>query len=152
MRPGIPERRTRDHLRRGVTSLFPSIDVATGRVIGACHRRHRHQRFLRLLRRIDAEVSAELAIHLVMDNYAALKQPAEKRWFEQHLILIIHSTPTSESWLYQVERFFSEITRRRIRRETFTSVLDFERAIRDYVVDRDVKAKSFAWNATLDRR
>ena len=122
-----------------MTSLFAALDVATGKVIGACHRRHRHQEFLRFLRRIDAEVPKELSIHLVLDNYGTHKTPAVRRWFAAHPRFELHFTPTSASCLNQVERFFAEIARRRIRRGTFTSVAALERAIMEYLNAHNVK-------------
>lgn len=131
MRPGVPERQTHDYNRHGVTSLFAALDIATGKGIGACDRRHRHQEFLRFLRRINSEVAKDLAVHLVLDNYGTHKTLAVRRWFASHPRFELHFTPTSASWLNQVERFFAEITRRRIRRGTFTSVAALERAIMD---------------------
>lgn len=150
MRPGVPERQTHDYNRHGVTSFFAALNVATGKVIGACHRRHRHQEFLRFLRRIDSEVPQALAIHLVLDNYGTHKTPAVRRWFAAHPRFELHFTPTSASWLNQVERFFAEITRRRIRRGTFTSVSALERAIMEYLSTHNAKAKPFVWTATAD--
>lgn len=150
MRPGVPERQTHDYLRHGVTSLFAALNVKTGHVIGACHRRHRHQEFLRFLRRIDQETPAEMDIHLILDNYATHKSPPVQRWFSRHPRFAVHFTPTSSSWLNQVERFFAEITRRRIRRGTFTSVSDLERAIREYLGEHNSTAKPFTWTATAD--
>lgn len=150
MRPGIPERQTHDYLRHGVTSLFAALNVATGKVIGACHRRHRHQEFLRFLRRIDTEVAPDLNIHLVLDNYGTHKSPAVQRWFVRHPRFTVHFTPTSASWLNQVERFFAEITRRRIRRGTFSSVPDLERTVRQYLETHNTSAEPFVWTATAD--
>jgi transposase len=150
MRPGVPERQTHDYMRHGVTSLFAALDIATGKVIGACHRRHRHQEFLRFLRRIDAEVPKELSIHLVLDNYGTHKTPAVRQWFAAHPRFELHFTPTSASWMNQVERFFAEITRRRIRRGTFTSVAALERAILEYLNAHNANSKPFVWTATAD--
>jgi len=150
MRPGIPERQTHDYTRHGVTSLFAALDIATGKVIGSCHRRHRHQEFLRFLRRIDEAVPKDLAIHLVLDNYGTHKTPAVQRWFAAHPRFELHFTPTSASWLNQVERFFAEITRRRIRRGTFTSVAALERAIGEYLSTHNARARPFTWTATAD--
>jgi len=150
LRPGVPERQTHDYHRHGVTSLFAALDIASGEIIASCHRRHRHQEFLRFLRKIDAEVPAEFDIHLVLDNYATHKQPTVRRWFLRHPRFNLHFTPTSASWLNQVERFFAEITRRRIRRGTFSSVADLERAIREYIVDHNAAPKPFIWTATAD--
>ncbi|HTU70810.1 MAG TPA: IS630 family transposase [Candidatus Baltobacteraceae bacterium] len=151
MRPGVPERQTHDYTRHGVTSLFAALNVATGKIIGACHRRHRHQEFLRFLRRIDAEVPKALTVHLVLDNYGTHKTPAVRRWFAAHPRFELHFTPASASWLNQVERFFGEITRRRIRRGTFTSIAALERAIMEYLNAHNAKAKPFAWTATADK-
>jgi transposase len=121
--PGQPERRTHDYVRHGTTSLFAALDVATGRVIGTCHRRHRHQEFLRFLRRIDEAIVKEpgVEVHPVLDNYGTHKTPAVKRWFDRHPEYHLHCTPTSASWLNQVECFFAEITERRIRRGSSTA-------------------------------
>ena len=150
MRPGIPERQTHDYKRHGVTSLFAALDVAPGKIIGSCHRRHRHEEFLRFLRKIDAEVPVGMDVHLVLDNYATHKQPLVQRWFARHPRFILHFTPTSASWLNQVERFFAEITRRRIRRGTFTSVPNLERAINEYLAHHNANATPFTWTATAD--
>ena len=150
MRPGIPERQTHDYQRHGVTSLFAALNVKTGEVIGVCHRRHRHQEFLRFLRRIDDETSTEFDIHLVIDNYGTHKAPAVKRWLARHPRFIVHFTPTSASWLNQVERFFAEITRRVIRRGTFTSIPSLERAMREYIDTHNATAEPFIWTATAD--
>ncbi len=151
MRPGVPERQSHDYLRHGVTSLFAALNVQTGKVIGSCHRRHRHQEFLKLfLRRVDAEIAGEQEVHLVLDNYGTHKSPAVKRWFARHPRFHVHFTPTSSSWLNQVERFFAEITRRRIRRGTFTSVPNLEDAIREYLKHHNEQAKPFVWTATAD--
>lgn len=150
MRPGVPERQTHDYTRHGTTSLFAVLDVATGKIIGACHRRHRHEEFLRFLRRIDVEVPKGMAVHLVLDNYGTHKTPAVRRWFAAHPRFELHFTPTSVSWLNQVERFFAEITRRRIRRGTFISVAALERAIMEYLNAHNAKAKPFVWTATAD--
>jgi transposase len=150
MRPGIPERQTHDYRRHGVTSLFAALNIESGKIIASCHRRHRHQEFLRFLRKIDAEVPSAFDIHLVLDNYATHKHATIKRWLLRHPRFQLHFTPTSASWLNQVERFFAEITRKRIRRGTFTSVPDLERAIREYIDDHNGGAKPFAWTATAD--
>jgi len=150
MRPGVPERQSHDYLRHGVTSLFAAFNVQTGKVIGSCHRRHRHQEFLKFLRRVDVETAGEQDVHLVLDNYATHKAPAVKRWFTRHPRFHVHFTPTSSSWLNQVERFFAEITRRRIRRGTFTSISNLEDAIREYLEHYNEQAKPFTWTATAD--
>jgi transposase len=150
MRPGLPERRSHDYMRHGVTSLFAALNVASGEVIGACHRRHRHQEFLRFMSRIDKEVPREFEVHLVLDNYGTHKHERVRRWFAAHPRFTLHFTPTSASWLNLVERFFAEITRRRIRRGTFTSVPSLERAITEYLAQHNADAKPFVWTATAD--
>ena len=154
MRPGSPERHTHEYVRHGTTSLFAALDVRTGVVIGECHRKHRHQEFIRFLNSVD-EVIRETAqpgveVHIVMDNYATHKTPAVKRWFARRPRYHMHFTPTGASWLNQVERFFSEITTRRIRRGVFRSVRSLEKAIRDYIDTRNEDAKPFAWTADAD--
>jgi transposase len=150
MRPGQPERRTHDYERHGTTSLFAALNVATGKVIGQCHRRHRHQEFLRFLNRIESEVPDGLDIHLVMDNYATHKTPKVARWFKKHPRYHLHFTPTSASWLNQVERWFAKITDQRIRRSAFRCVKDLEQAIEEYIAANNAKPKPFTWTATAD--
>jgi len=150
LRPGVPARQTHDYIRNGTTSLFAALDVATGKVIGSCHRRHRHQEFLRFLERIDEAVPETLDIHLVMDNYGTHKMPKVKRWFARRPRYHVHFTPTSASWLNQVERFFGLLTDRRIRRGTFGSVRELEAAIRDYLALHNESPKPFTWTADAD--
>jgi transposase len=150
LRPGVPARQTHDYIRNGTTSLFAALDVATGKVIGSCHRRHRHQEFLRFLERIDKAVPEQLDIHLVMDNYGTHKMPKVKRWFARRPRYHVHFTPTSASWLNQVERFFALLTDRRIRRGTFGSVRELESAIRDYLTHHNQNSKPFSWTANAD--
>lgn len=150
LRPGVPERQTHDYLRYGTTSLFAALDVATGKVIGACHRRHRHQEFLRFLERIDENISAGQHVHLVMDNYGTHKVDRVRRWFVRHPNYHVHFTPTSASWLNQVERFFAAITSKRIRRGTFPSVHVLEKAIYDYLAHHNQGCKPFVWTANAD--
>src|SRR5262249_6771027 len=145
-------RHTHDYVRHGTTSLFAALNVATGEVIGKCHRRHRHQEFLEFLGDVDARVPKRpgIAIHLVLDNYATHKTPAVQRWFLRHLEYHLHFTPTSSSWLNLVERFFAEITAKRIRRGSFRSVPDLERAIREYLEDHNREPRPFVWTADAD--
>lgn len=152
MTPGQVERRTHDYVRHGTTSLFAALDVATGKVIGTCSARHRHQEFLKFLKHVDATITktADTTVHLVMDNYGTHKTPAIKRWLQKHPEYHIHFTPTSSSWLNQVERFFAEITEKRIRRGAFRSVAALERAILDYLQDHNQNSKPFVWTADAD--
>ena len=148
---GLPERHTHDYTRHGTTSLFAALDVATGQIVGACHRRHRHQEFLRFLRRLDAVLpDDDRAVHVVLDNYATHKVPPVQRWFARHPRYALHFTPTSASWLNQVERFFAELTQRRIRRASFTSTQALEAAIRAYLAEHNTQAKPFSWTASAD--
>ena len=157
MAPGQAERGTHDYVRHGTTSLFAALDVATGRVIGECRRRHRHQEFIKFLDHVDASLAREpgTSVHLVLDNYATHKTPAVKRWFLRHPDYHLHFTPTSGSWLNQVERFFAEITGKRIRRGAFRSVPALERAIAEYLEEHNRNPQPFAWtadaNSILDR-
>ena len=150
MEMDYPEARTADYERHGTTSLFAALDVATGQLIGSCHRRHRHHEFLRFLQRIESTVPEDLEIHGVMDNYATHKTPRIQRWLARHPRWHVHFTPTGASWLNMVERFFSEITTKRIRRGSFLSVAALERAIEEYLEYRNQKPKPFVWTATAD--
>ena len=152
MQPGQPERKTHDYYRHGTTSLFAALDIATGKVIGKCQRRHRHQEFLKFLRYLDKNLDVEpgTEIHIVMDNYATHKTEAVKRWFQRRPHYHVHFTPTSASWLNQVERFFAEITNKRLRRGVFKSLRGLENAIRDYLDEHNQNAKPFRWIATAD--
>jgi len=150
LRPGVPERQTHDYIRHGTTSLFAALEVATGQVIGKCQRRHRAQEFLKFLKEVDRQLPARPAVHIVMDNYGTHKTPQVKRWFARHPRYHLHFTPTSASWLNQVERFFAEITRRRIRRGTFTHVRELEQAMHDYLDHHNRNPKPFVWTATAN--
>lgn len=152
MAPARTERATHDYVRHGTTSLFAALNVATGAVIGRCHRRHRHQEFIRFLDYLHAALPREpgVAVHVVLDNYGTHKTPAVKRWSLRHPEYHLHFTPTSASWLNQVERFFARITEDRIRRGAFTSVPQLERAIHDYLAEHNKAPKPFAWTADAD--
>jgi transposase len=152
MTPGQAERGTHDYVRHGTTSLFAALDVATGKVIGRCHRRHRHQEFVKFLEAIDAAVPPEegVSVHVVMDNYGTHKTPRVRRWFQRHSRYVVHFTPTGGSWLNQVERFFAEITEKRIRRGVFRSVRALEQAIAAYLDEHNQDPKPFRWTATAD--
>ena len=152
MTPGQAERGTHDYVRHGTTSLYAALDVATGKVIGKCHRRHRHREFLKFLDHVDATVTKEpgVSIHLILDNYATHKTPAVKRWFLRHPEYHLHFIPTSSSWLNQVERFFAAITERRIRRGVFKSVPALEKAITEYLAEHNKNPKPFTWVADAD--
>lgn len=148
--PGIPERRTHDYMRHGTTTLFAALDIATGKVIGRLHRRHRSQEFLKFLQAIEESVPADLDIHLVMDNYGTHKTPAVKRWFVRHPRFHVHFTPTSASWLNQVERWFATLTQKQIRRGTHRSTRQLEKAIREYLDIHNENPKPFNWTKNAD--
>jgi transposase len=152
LRPGLPERQTHDYERHGTTTLFAALNVLDGTVIGCCQPRHRHQEFLRFLDRLEASVSdASQAVHIIMDNYGTHKHPNVKRWFAAHPRYHIHFTPTGSSWLNQIERWFAEITAKRLRRGTFLSVKELVRAIEAYIRENNRAPKPFVWTATAKR-
>jgi transposase len=154
--PGLPLKKgraatmTHDYKRHGTTTLFAALDVKSGMVIGDCMPRHRAREFLRFLRRIDRAVLKPRDVHLVLDNYATHKTPEVKAWLEKHPRFKLHFTPTSASWLNLVERFFAEITSKRIRRGSYTSVDDLEATIYDYLAQHNAKPKPFTWTKTAE--
>jgi transposase len=150
MRPGIPERRTHDYRRHGTTSLFAALDVATGKVIGETHRRHRATEFRSFLDRIDREVPADLDVHLVLDNYGTHKTPLIHRWLLRHPRFQLHFTPTYSSWINQVERWFAILTDKQIRRGTHRSTRALEDAIRLYLTVYNEDPTPFVWVKSAD--
>jgi transposase len=147
---GVAERRTHDYKRHGTTSLFAALDLATGRVIGELHRRHRSQEFLAFLRTIEANVPPELDVHLILDNYGTHKTPSVKAWFARHPRFHVHFTPTSASWLNLVERFFALLSTRQIKRGIHRSTREPENAIRAYLDMHNQNPKPFMWTKTAD--
>ncbi len=150
MRPGQAERRTHDYYRHGTTSLFAALDIATGQVIGRCHPQHRQQEFIHFLGQIERTVPAGLGVHLVLDNYATHKTPKVAAWFKKRPRYHLHFTPTSSSWLNQVERWFAKITEQRIRRGVFKSVDELITAIDAYIAANNRAPKPFVWTATAE--
>jgi transposase len=152
--PGLPIKKgragtmTHDYKRNGTTTLFAALNVATGEVIGQCMKRHRHQEWLRFLRTIERTTPKGLDLHLIADNYATHKHPKVKAWLERHPRFHMHFTPTSGSWLNQVERFFGRITQDRIRRGVFKSVAELEAAIQQYLDHHNLDPKPFVWTAS----
>lgn len=152
--PGLPMKKgraqtmTHDYKRHGTTTLFAALDVKTGIVIGECQPRHRAKEFIRFLKKIDRAVKKGIELHLIMDNYATHKTPAVKTWLAKHPRFKVHFIPTSSSWLNLVERFFAEITGKRIRRGAFASVAELEAAIDDYLIDHNATAKPYVWTKT----
>lgn len=151
MMPGVPQRRTHDYSRHGTTTLFAALNIATGKVIGQLHRRHRASEFLQFLRAIEEAVPAKLDVHLVMDNYGTHKTPSVKRWLARHPRFHAHFTPTSASWLNQVERWFATLTQKQIRRGTHRSTVELEKAIRSYLDISNRNPKPFVWTKTADQ-
>jgi transposase len=154
--PGLPltfgkaETRTHDYKRHGTTSLFAALDVATGKVIGQLKRRHRSAEFLQFLNTIDANVPADSEVHLIMDNYGTHKTEKVRAWFASRPRYHLHFTPTSASWLNLVERFFSQISEKWIKRSAHTSVADLEQSIRHYLDMHNADPKPFVWRKTAD--
>jgi transposase len=149
--PGIAERRTHDYMRHGTTTLFAALDMATGKVIGELHRRHRATEFLQFLRTIDANVPQNLDVHLIMDNYGTHKTPSVKGWFARHPRFHAHFTPTSASWLNMVERWFGLLSEKQIKRGTHRSTVELEKAIRNYLTIHNEKPQPFVWTKTADQ-
>jgi transposase len=150
--PGLPMKKgragtmTHDYKRNGTTTLFAALNMLDGKIIGTCMPRHRHREFLRFLRLIDQQTPAGLDLHLIVDNYATHKTPAVMRWLKAHPRFQLHFTPTSASWLNMVERFFAEITRKRIRRGAFKSIAELNSAIMEYLEKHNADPKPFIWN------
>jgi transposase len=146
--PGRLGTMTHDYKRNGTTTLFAALNVCEGTVIGTCMNQHRHQEFIRFLQQIDAETPPDLDLHLVVDNYATHKHPKVKKWLAKHKRFHMHFIPTSSSWLNLVERWFREITEKRIRRGTFRNVQTLVKAIEDYLTHNNDNPKPFKWTAT----
>lgn len=150
MRPGQIERRTHDYKRHGTTSLFAALDVATGKVIGETHRRHRSVEFRKFLDRIEENVPDQLDVHIVMDNYGTHKTALIRNWFAKRPRFHAHFTPTYGSWLNLVERWFAELTNKQLRRGTHRSIRELERAIRDFIEAHNESPRPFVWTKTAD--
>jgi transposase len=150
MMPATPGRQTHDYIRHGTTSLFAALDIATGKVIGQTQRKHRHQEFLRFLRTIDRATPPDLDLHLVLDNYATHKTPAIQQWLLKHPRFHLHFTPTYSSWLNLVERWFAELTNRKLRRSTHRSVTDLETDVAAWIEAWNADPKPFIWTKTAD--
>jgi transposase len=150
MKPGYPERRSHDYYRHGVVSLFSAYEVATGRVIGKCHSRHREEEFLKFMQLIETKFPGSAPIHLVLDNLATHKTPRVRNWFARRPRYVLHFTPTGSSWINQVERWFAKITTQAIRRGNFRSVKHLIQAIDDYIAQHNQDPKPFQWTATAE--
>lgn len=154
--PGLPLKKgrcgtmTHDYKRNGTTTLFAALNVLEGRVLGDCQKRHRHQEFLRFLRRIVREFPGKAALHLVIDNYGTHGTPEVRGWLKKHPRFVLHYVPTSCSWLNLIERWFGELTNKRIRRGSFHSVEDLTTAIDEFLIAWNERPKPFVWTATVD--
>src|SRR5205823_6047535 len=154
--PGLPLKKgrcgtmTHDYKRNGTTTLFAALNVLDGQVIGECHGRHRHQEWRKFLRRLDAEFPPELKLHVVMDNYGTHKEPHVQAWLKKHPRFVCHFVPTSSSWLNLVERWFRELTEKAIRRGSFVSVPELNRAIEAFLQAWNQNPKPFIWSATVE--
>ncbi len=154
--PGLPLKKgrcgtmTHDYKRHGTTTLFAALELAQGKVVGQCYARHRHQEFLKFLGRLDQEFPPKLSLHVVMDNYGTHKHPRVQRWLKKHPRFVPHFIPTSSSWLNLIERWFRELTTKRIRRGAFFSVDDLIAAINEFLGAWNQHPKPFVWTATVD--
>ena len=152
-RPGLPVRSgraatmTHDCIRHGTTTLFAALDVAEGRIIGRCMQRHRHQEFLRFVNTLEAAVPAGKVVHVILDNYRTHKHAEVRAWLGRHPRFVFHFTPTSCSWLNAVETFFSRLTRRRLRRGSFASIVELQAAIHRFVAETNGDPRPFVWTA-----
>jgi transposase len=151
MLPGVPARASHDYVRHGTSSLYAALDLASGKVIGSLHARHRSQEFLAFLKKIDANVPADLDCHVVLDNASTHKTPAVKRWLLTHPRFVLHFTPTSSSWLNLVERWFAELTTKKLRRGTHTSVRQLNTDIRSWIQTWNDNPRPYVWTKTADQ-
>ena len=151
LKPGKAGTMTHDYVRHGTTTLFAALNVLDGTVLGRCMARHRHQEFIRFLNAVEAAVPAGKLVHCILDNYATHKHPKVRAWLERHERWTFHYTPTSGSWLNAVETFFSAMTRRRLRRGVFRSLVDLQAAIHRYLAEHNADPKPFVWTATPEK-
>jgi transposase len=155
--PGLPIKKgrcqtmTHDYKRHGTTTLFAALNVFEGRVIGRCMQRHRHQEFIRFLNAIEAEVPVGKLVHVILDNYATHKHPKVRAWLKRHPRFVFHFTPTSSSWLNAVEGYFAKLTRSRLKRGVFRSIVDLQAAINRFLAETNNQPKPFIWTADPDK-
>jgi len=155
--PGLPIKKgragtmTHDYKRNGTTTLFAALDVLEGKVIGRCMQRHRHQEFIRFLNAIEAEVPAGRIVHVILDNYGPHKHPKTRAWLDRHPRFVFHFTPTSGSWLNAVEGFFAKLSKRRLKRGVFRSIVDLQVAINRFLRETNDHPKPFTWTADPDK-
>ena len=154
--PGLPLKKgrcgtmTQDYKRNGTTTLFAALELLQGKVIGQCYQRHRHQEFLKFLRCLDKEFPGKIPLHLVLDNYGTHTHANVKAWLKRHPRFVVHKVPTSSSWLNLIERWFGELTTKRIRRGVFLSVPDLIAAIEEFLQVWNQDPKPFVWTATVE--
>src|SRR5882762_10028734 len=154
--PGLPIKKgragtmTHDYKRHGTTTLFAALDVLEGKVIGRCMQRHRHQEFIRFLNAIEKEVPADKTVHVILDNYGPHKHPKTCAWLDRHPRFVFHYTPTSASWLDAVEGFFAKLTRRRLKRGVFGSIVELQAAINRFIAETNDMPKPFVWTKSVD--
>ena len=151
LKPGKAGTMTHDYIRHGTTTLFAALNILDGTVLGRCMARHRHQEFIRFLNAIEAAVPAGKLVHVILDNYGTHKHPKVRAWLDRHQRWTFHYTPTSGSWLNAVETFFSAMTRRRLRRGAFHSLVDLQAAIHRYLAEHNADPKPFVWTATPEK-
>jgi transposase len=155
--PGLPLKKgraatmTHDYKRNGTTTLFAAFDVLEGKVIGRCMQKHRHQEFIGFLNQIEAQVPANKAVHVILDNFATHKHPKVRKWLDRHPRFTFHLTPTSSSWLNAVERFFAKLSKRRLKRGVFRSVREPKAAINRFLDETNQDPKPFTWTADPDK-
>ncbi|MGH8504698.1 MAG: IS630 family transposase [Stenotrophobium sp.] len=147
LKPGRCGTMTHDYKRHGTTTLFAALNILEGRIIGRCMQRHRHQEFIRFLNAIEADIAAGKMIHVILDNYATHKHPKVRAWLERHPRFVFHFTPTSASWLNAVEGFFAKLTRRRLKRGVFRSIVDLQAAINRFLREANDHPRPFVWTA-----
>src|SRR4051794_19126070 len=151
MLPGTPQRASHDYVRAGTSNLYAALDLATGKVIGSLHQRHRAIEFKKFLMTLDREVPADLDVHVVLDNASTHKTPTIKRWLNAHPRFVLHFTPTSSSWLNLVERWFGELTTKKLQRGTHRSVHDLNKDIRTWITTWNDNPRPYVWTKTADQ-
>jgi transposase len=151
MKKGRCATMTHDYKRHGTTTLFAALNVLEGKIIGRCMQRHRHQEFIRFLNTIEADIPAGKIVHVVLDNYATHKHSKVRAWLDRHPRFVFHYTPTSASWLNAVEGFFAKLTKRRLQRGVFRSIVDLQAAINRFLTETNDQPKPFVWTADPDK-
>jgi len=151
LKPGRCGTFTHDYKRNGTTTLFAALQVVEGRVIGQCYPRHRHQEFLKFLRRLDSEFPGEVELHLILDNYGTHGHERVRRWLAKHPRFVLHFIPTSSSWLNLVERWFAELSEKAVRRGAFRSVKELQRAIQEFLAAWNANPSPFVWTASVEK-